>query len=131
MNYKETILKYPFAKYVKYLAGDDLTEEQIVSIFNGEKVRCTVNFAYPSKKKEAEADVYGRVPYGGIRIYDLNVWANKDRTDLYIEYSDSTLMKILPKENDPVRIGRRKILIVCVLILLASVIVALGLFKGA
>lgn len=118
---------YPFAEYVKYLAGDDLTEEQIVSLFKGEKIKCTVHFAYPSKKRLAKADVYGGHPAGGLKLCDTTIWVNKARTDLYYEYWDydgESLKKILPPEEDPEEIERRKNIRIAIIFLIAAIISA-------
>ena len=115
---------YPFAGYIKYLAGDDLSEDQIVSIFKGEKVKCTVHFAYPSKKRLAKSDVYGKMSAGGVLICDLNVWANKERTDIYWEYSQVSLKQMLSPDKDPAVIERRRTMTIIMCFIVMAVIIA-------
>ena len=114
---------YPFAEYVKYLAGDDLSEDQIVSIFKGEKVKCSVHFAYPSKKRLAKSDIYGGHQAGGVEICDLNVWCNKKKTDIYWEYEIEALKQILPPDKDPVVIEQRRHMTIFIYFLTMVVIV--------
>lgn len=94
---------YPFAEYVKYLAGDDLSEDQIVTLFKEGKLKCTVHFRYPLDRRLAKQPYY-ITQYPSLLVCDLYVYVNKDKTDLYIQYDEtSSLRRMLPPEKDPER----------------------------
>ena len=113
LEYQITIFRYPLARYIKYLAGKDLSRKQIVALFRGESVEEEVVFNFPAyKKMPAYMKNFSRDPHYayGYSVYKNSMFVNEDRTDLMIEFGEhkASLKSKFPLDDDPAIIERNK-----------------------